>query len=397
MNFLEILENLFLIIGDWLAGLLATFLPAWAVQLAMDFVDIILLLVIAIVAVLVLSLLERKVAARIGDRYGPNRWGPFGIFQPIADALKMLTKEDIVTSCADRFIFNLAPALAAIAAVMTYAVIPFGKDMVAVDLNIGILYFAAIGSLSALGILCAGWGSNNKFSLISGFRAVAQLISYEIPLGLSIIVVVMLTGSLSTQDIVAAQQARGWFALLLPAVFLIFFMASSAEMIRGPFDLIEADSEIVSGHMTEYSGMKFALFFLAEYIHLFAGAGIITTLFLGGWSGPILPSWMWFFIKTFVVILIFMWVRNSWIRIRIDHILNFSWKVLVPAGFAALFLVGIVDRLFRDQVILSGIALFLVNIALILAVSWLMGWDLRRQEQAAAKAALGGVEKACGS
>ena len=384
---MEFLENLFINIGNWFMGWLATFLPTWAVDLIMDILIIVILLVIGIVAVLILSFMERKVAARIGDRYGPNRWGPYGIFQAVTDAIKMLVKEDIVPKVADVTIFNLAPAIAAFAAVMTYAVIPFGKGLVAADLNIGILYFAAIGSLSTLALLSSGFGSRNKYALISGFRAAAQLISYEVPMGLSIIAVVMMSGSMSTQQIVMAQQQNGWYILIMPAVFLIYFMAASAEMLRGPFDLVEADSEIVAGHFIEYSGMKFALFFLAEYIHLLAGSGMIVTLFLGGWSGPFLPSWLWFLIKVFCVIFVFMWIRNTFPRIRIDQVLGFSWKVLLPASLVALFITGIVDKAF-DSALVTGIVMLVANVVLILGTSWLMGRVQQRKQLAAEGAAL---------
>ena len=384
---MEVLENLILNIGNWFAGWLSTFLPAWAVNLIMDLLIVVILLVIGIVAVLILSLMERKVAGRIGDRYGPNRWGPYGVFQAVTDAIKMLVKEDIVPSVADARIFNLAPAIAAFAAVMTYAVIPFGKGLVAADLNIGILYFAAIGSLSTLALLSSGFGSRNKYALISAFRAAAQLISYEIPMGLSIIAVVMMSGSMSTQQIVLAQQQDGWYILLMPAVFLVYFMAAAAEMLRGPFDLIEADSEIVAGHFIEYSGMKFALFFLAEYIHLLAGSGMIVTLFLGGWSGPWLPSWLWFFIKTFCVIFVYMWIRNTFPRIRIDQVLGFSWKVLVPASLIALAITGIVDKAFEAPLV-TGVVMLVANVILILGVSWTMGRVQRRKELATEGAAL---------
>jgi len=384
---MEFLENLILNIGNWLIGWLSTFLPVWAVDLIMDVLIIVILLAIAIVAVVVLSFLERKVAGRIGDRYGPNRWGPYGVLQAFADAIKMLTKEDIVPSVANAQIFNLAPAIASFAALMTYAVIPWGKGLVAADLNIGILYFAAVGSLSTLALMSSGFGSRNKYALISGFRAAAQLISYEIPMGLSIIAVVMMSGSMSTQQIVLAQQQNGWYIMIMPAVFLIYFMAASAEMLRGPFDLVEADSEIVAGHFVEYSGMKFALFFVAEYAHLLAGSAMIVTLFLGGWSGPILPSWFWFAIKAFCVIFVFMWIRNTFPRIRIDQVLNFSWKALVPTSLMALLITGIVGKLFDDAWV-TGIVMLIANVALILGVSLLMGRAQRRKELAAEGAAL---------
>lgn len=381
------MERLWINIGIALESWLGTFLPSWAVLLVMDLFYAILLVLIGVFAVLALSFMERKVAARVGDRYGPNRWGPYGLFQPFADAIKMLIKEDVIPSAADRFAFNLAPVIITMGAVLTYAVLPFGKGMIAADLNIGVLYFAAVGSLSVLGLMTAGWGSRNKYSLVSAFRAVAQIITYEVPLALCMISVVMLTGSLSTQDIIMAQQQRGWFFLLMPGIFVIYFMAASAEMIRCPFDLLEADSEIVAGHFVEYSGMKFALFFLAEYIHLFAGSAMVVTLFFGGWLGPWLPSWLWFFIKTAMVIFVFMWVRNTFPRIRIDQILSVSWKMMVPAGLVGIVITGFVDKLVSDKVV-AGVLLFACNILLLVGISYFMGRAQRRKEMAAEGAAL---------
>jgi NADH-quinone oxidoreductase subunit H len=380
-------ETLWNWIGNQITGWLGTFLPAWAVTLIWDLVLIIILVVIGIVAVLALSFMERKVAARMGDRYGPNRWGPYGFFQPFADALKMLIKEDIVPQVADKLAFNLAPGLVTFAAVLTYAVIPFGKNMVPADLNIGILFFSAIGSLTILGLLTAGWGSDNKYSLLSAFRAAAQLVSYEVPMALAIISVVLAAGTLSTGGIVAAQAERGWFIFSMPGVFLVYLLAASAELGRCPFDLYEADSEIVAGHMTEYSGMKFALFFLAEYINLFAVSGITVGLFLGGGLGPILPSWLWFPIKVFVVIWVFMWIRNTFPRLRIDQVLGFSWKVLVPAGLANLMVVGLCTKLFSNPWLAGGSSL-IGNGIVFVATILLMGRAQRRRELAAEGAAL---------
>jgi len=384
---MEVVENIIIIIGNWLSGLLGSFLPAWAVTLVMDVLVIIILLVIGIVAVLALTWMERKVAARIGDRYGPNRWGPYGVFQAVADAIKMLIKEDIVPKVVDRLAFNLAPAIVAFAAVMTYAVIPWGKGLTAANLSIGVLYFAAIGSLGTIGILTAGWASDNKYALLSGFRSAAQLISYEIPMALAIAAVALASGSLSTQDIVLAQQEHGWFIFSMPAVFLVYLLAATAEMGRCPFDIMEADSEIIAGHMIEYSGMKFALFFLAEYINFFAISGIIVTLFLGGWLGPVLPSWLWFMIKVIAVIFVLMWVRNTFPRLRIDQVLKFSWKVLVPAALVGILAAGLVYKLF-DNPWLAGGSLLILNVILLVVVLWLMGRAQRQKELAAEGAAL---------
>jgi NADH-quinone oxidoreductase subunit H len=228
-------------------------------------------------------------------------------------------------------------------ALLVYAVIPFGAGMFATDLNIGILYVIALGSIAMLSMLMAGWGSDNKYALLGSFRAVAQLVSYEVPMVLTIVAVVMLTGSMSMVQIVENQRVP--YIVLMPVAFLIYFLAAAAEVGRSPFDLIEADSEIIAGYFIEYSGMKFALFFLAEYINLFAVAAVCTTLFLGGWKGPILPPYVWFLIKCYVLIFTWMWFRGTFPRFRIDQMLDLAWKVLVPLALANLLLVGLVMKL----------------------------------------------------
>jgi NADH-quinone oxidoreductase subunit H len=245
--------------------------------------------------------MERKVIARVGDRYGPNRAGPLGVFQALADALKMLTKEDVMPTNADKWLFIAAPIIIIIPAVLLYAVLPFGRGMVGVDLSIGVVFIVAMGAIPVLSMLMAGWGSNNKYALMGGFRAVNQLLAYEIPMVIALLTVVLLAGTMSTVGIVEAQSSFP-FILVTPVAFIIYFLAGLAELGRTPFDLLEADSEIVAGYFIEYSGMNFALFFLAEFINLFMVAGMITTLFLGGWQWPILPSWLWFLIKTVGVI-----------------------------------------------------------------------------------------------
>jgi NADH-quinone oxidoreductase subunit H len=229
-------------------------------------------------------------------------------------------------------------------ALLIYAVIPFGPEMVIADLNIGVLYFVAIGSVTVVGVLMAGWGSNNKFALLGAMRASAQVISYEIPLVFSIIGVAMLTGSLSTVQIVEFQSAWAglkWNIIFQPLGFLIFFIAAIAEVNRTPFDLMEAESEIVAGYHTEYSGIRFALFFLAEYLESFALAALAVTLFLGGWNGPILPAWLWFVVKTYAVFFLFFWLRGTLPRVRVDQLMSFSWKVLLPLALANMVITGI--------------------------------------------------------
>jgi NADH-quinone oxidoreductase subunit H len=284
---------------------------------------------------------ERKVSAHIQTRLGPMRVGWHGALQSIADTVKLLLKEDIVPSGADKWVWWLAPFFATVPAVMAFVAIPFGKGLIVKDLNIGILYIVAITSIGILGIFMAGWGSNNKYSLLGGMRAAAQIISYEIPLILSIVTVLLFSGSLSMEKIVQAQAGH-WFILnpTLAVAFLIYIISATAEVNRAPFDIPEAESELVAGFHTEYSGMKFAMFFLAEYTNLFTISAIAATLFLGGWQGPLLPPVVWFLIKTYGIIFCLMWVRWTFPRVRVDQLMGFAWKVLTPVSFINLMIAG---------------------------------------------------------
>jgi NADH-quinone oxidoreductase subunit H len=369
LNFLFV--NLREAITTWLAG----FLPVWAAEAVIHFGVGLILVVIGLLAVMVLTLGERKVIGRAQDRYGPNRWGPWGILTPVADGIKMLTKEDIVPEGADYWVHLLAPICTLAVAVLIYAVLPFGEGMWGADLNIGILYIVAIASLGTIAILMAGWSSDNKYSLLGAFRVVAQLISYEIPMVLSIVAVVLLTGSMSMVEIVRQQPVPHIF--IMPLVFFVYLLAATAELYRTPFDMVEADSELVAGYFTEYSGMKFVMFFMAEYINLFAMSAIITTLFLGGWRGPILPGYVWFFIKCGVVVFFYWWVRSMMPRIRIDHLLNLAWKFLVPLALVNLMVVGLVDKLIADGLVQS-IALLIANIIVAVIVIGLLAWGSRK-------------------
>ncbi len=282
---------------------------------------------------------ERRALGRMQARLGPNRAGPFGLLQPVADALKVFIKEDIVPTKADKIVHWLAPVVAFAPVLLLFAVVPFQDGALLADLNIGILYVVAISSVSALGIFMAGWGSSNKYSLLAAMRDVASVVSYEIPVVLSIVGVVLITGSLSMNQIVLAQDIP--FILLQPLGFLLFFIGGCAEINRCPFDLMEADSEIVAGFHTEYSGIKFALFYLVEYAEALAIAAIITTLFLGGWRGPVLPPWLWFLIKVVAVFFAMVWIRATLPRIRIDQLMAFAWKFLFPLAVINLIITGI--------------------------------------------------------
>lgn len=304
---------------------------------------------------LVLVLMERKVAAVIQIRLGPNRVGPFGMFQTVADTLKLVMKEGLTPDGADKFLFNLAPYIVMIAAMVLLAPIPFAKGVQIWDINIGVLFVSAISSIAVIGILMAGWASNNKYSLLGAMRSGAQIVSYELSAGLSIITIVILTGSLQLSDIVNAQENGWWiFKGHIPVLisFVTFLIAVTAETNRAPFDLAEAESELTAGFHTEYSGMKFALFFLAEYINIFIACAIGATLFLGGWM-PLhighweafntimdyVPSSLWFFGKTFFMIFLMMWFRWTFPRLRVDQLLNLEWKYLLPISMFNLLLV----------------------------------------------------------
>lgn len=286
---------------------------------------------------------ERKGLGRIQNRMGPNRVGPYGLLQPAADGLKMLTKEDVVPRSADKLVHFLAPIALAVPTIITYAVLPIGRHLSAIELDAGILFFFAVGASTELSVFMAGWSSHNKYSLLGAMRAIAQMISYEIPLILSAVTVIMIAGSLSPAAIVEKQS--GYLFGFLPhwyvftpwglAGFIIFTIASLAESNRSPFDLPEAESELIAGHLTEYSGFKYALFFLAEYFGMFAISGMGVTLFLGGWHAPlpfleIVPSFVWFFAKLVTMVFIFIWIRGTVPRLRVDQLLNLAWKFLLP-------------------------------------------------------------------
>lgn len=332
--------------------------PAWATVVELAIIGVVFLLFYAVVG-LVLVYLERKICAFFQCRLGPNRVGPWGIFQTIADFIKLLMKELLMTKNADRFLFNLAPFIVIIASFMAIAALPFAKGLHAVDFNIGILYVMAVSSLGVLGILLAGWSSNNKYSLIGAMRSGAQIVSYELSVGLSLITIVILAGSMQFSAIVESQ-ADGWWIFKghIPAIiaFILFLIASTAETNRGPFDLAEAESELTAGFHTEYSGIKFAFFFLAEYMNMFIVAGIGATVFLGGWMPFHIGGWeafnqimdfippiLWFFAKTGLLIFFMMWFKWTFPRLRIDQLLTLEWKFLLPINLVNILLMAFVS------------------------------------------------------
>jgi NADH-quinone oxidoreductase subunit H len=345
----EVIDQIFVIVKHWLVANL----PAAMQPIAGATLSVITIIVVFASLFAVTTILERKGLGRFQNRYGPNRVGPYGLLQPLADGLKSLTKEDIVPRSADRVVHLLAPLVLVTAAFLGYAVLPIGRNMVAVNLDAGVLYFFAAGSIVEVSIFMAGWSSANKYSLLGAMRAIAQMISYEVPLILSSIAVIMTVGSLSTVAIVDAQARYTgvwphWF-VFTPwgfAGFVLFMIAGTAESNRSPFDLPEGESEIIAGYYIEYSGFKFALFFLGEYIGMFAISGLAITLFLGGWSAPFsflnwIPSYLWFFAKLFGLIGMFIWVRSTLPRLRMDQLMNFAWKFMLPMGLLNLVNVAV--------------------------------------------------------
>jgi len=307
-------------------------------------IGLVLLVILTMAAYLVFA--ERRILAWIQDRKGPNRVGPFGLLQPLADLIKLLTKEDFCPPAGDRWLFFLAPAMAAIPAIMTFAIVPFGAPLrlfghdlplQVADLNVGLLLFMALSSIAVYGVALGGWASNSKYSLLGSLRGLAQLISYELSMGLSLVPTVMLARSFRLSDIVAAQ-AGGWFILYQPLAFAIFLISILAECKRIPFDLPEAEGELVAGFHSEYSGMRFGLFFVGEYINIIVLGGLAATFFLGGWHGPLLPGVVWFWVKVLGFAFFFIWVRGTLPRLRYDQLMHLGWKLLTPLALVNILL-----------------------------------------------------------
>jgi NADH-quinone oxidoreductase subunit H len=344
----ESIDQIFVRLKQWLLSPFAN-APDWLVEIASSLVNIFALLAVFLTLFALMSVLERKILGRIQNRYGPNRVGPFGLFQPVADGIKMLIKEDIVPARADKIVHFLAPVLIAATAILALGIIPYGRGMTPFTIDGGILFFFAVGSTTELAVFMAGWGSNNKFSMLGAMRAIAQMISYELPLIITVLPVVMIVGSLTPDTIIAAQDGYAfglvprWFVFTPwgATAFLLFFVSGLVESNRTPFDVPEGESEIVAGHMTEYSGFKYATFFMAEYIGMFAITGLGTTLFLGGWQAPLralefVPSFIWFFAKLGALLFVYIWLRGTLPRTRVDQIMNFAWKFMLPMAFTCM-------------------------------------------------------------
>ena len=346
--------------------------------------------------------ITRKIISRIQDRIGPNRTGPFGLFQTVADAAKLLSKEDISPTDADRVAYNLAPILSVFGVIMSTAVIAFAPGIIGADLHVGVLFLVALGSLSILSALMAGWSSNNKYALLAGFRVIAQLLSYEIPMVLAMLGPVLLAGSMRLQALSEFQSLEiagfniglGWTAFIMPAVFLIYFISALAEGEQTPFDLLEAESELIAGFHIEYSGMKFGMFYVAEFLHAFTIGVLTAILFMGGWRGPFaedvpLLGFVYLMIKSLVAYVVLIWVRMTLPRLRIDQLLDFNWKFLVPLSLVNLLVVAFVWKVVPDtdqisnlgDAIVPTLVLLVVNIAMIAVVGAILRERGRRERQ----------------
>ncbi len=335
-------------LAEWLQSLLLGWgLAPLAVDTILAAIGVIIICSFGLGLTIFLIWMERKISARFQGRIGPNRVGPFGLFQTFADIIKIFTKEHITPRGVDVIVYNIAPLLSVSAVLLLWAVIPFASTVVGTSINIGVLYIVAVGSLGTLAILIAGWSSNNKFALLGAFRTVAQMVSYEVPMVLALLVVTILARSMSVSEIVRQQGI--WFIFISPLAFLMFLISSQAETGRAPFDLMEAESEIVAGYQTEYSGLKFGMFFVGEFLHAFTVGALVATLFLGGWRGPGAEQYpilgiFWFFMKAFLIYFVTLWLRFSLPRIRIDHMLDFNWKYLVPLGLVLVMLTAILEK-----------------------------------------------------
>ncbi|MGD2145865.1 MAG: NADH-quinone oxidoreductase subunit NuoH [Anaerolineae bacterium] len=349
---MEFISDFVVNFGLWLQGVIASIgLPDPWVRLIMFGIGGLALAIVPFAAVIILIWAARKLVGRMQDRLGPNNSGPYpgpyAILQTFADAIKMLTKEDVVPTAADRWVFNLAPVVILTVAILVWAVMPLGKGLIGADLSIGIFYILSLGSGSLVALMMAGWGSNNKYALVGALRAIAQLISYEIPQVLAVLTVVLVAGTFSMQGIIEAQHIP--FLFSMPLTALLFFVGSLAEVSRQPFDLSEADSEIVAGYFVEYSGMKFGQFYLSEFINNFALSMITATLFLGGWRGPFVNGFpvlgtLWILLKALAVFFVLLWLWGTMPRLRIDQMLSFNWKFLVPVSLVNVCMVALVGK-----------------------------------------------------
>lgn len=384
MGFIQFLIDPVTFIARWLQMLLVGWgIPAGWTQFILFVLGAGALGTGALMFTIALIWFERKLIGRFQDRFGPNRVGPWGIFQPFADMGKIFTKEYITPDGADPVPFYLAPILVVMSVVSLWAVIPFTLTVVGVELNVGVLYIIGIGGIGELAIIFAGWGSNNKYAMLAAFRALAQLISYEVPMVIALLMPVMFSGKMGLNDIVQAQDV--WYIVLCPLAALIFFITSTAENGRTPFDLLEADSELVAGFNIEYSGLRFGFYYVADFLHAFTIGLLFAILFLGGWRGPFVEQVpvlgvFYLFAKAGIVYFIGNWMRASLPRFRIDQMMDVNWKILTPTALALVILTAVVDKLIAPELLyLQAAILFVLNVALLVVIGKVIDWYWARR------------------
>lgn len=367
-------------IANWLRTVLAGLgIPPGVTTVILAVLGVLVMATFLLVLDILLVWVERKVVARFQDRLGPNRLGPFGLVQPVADVIKLLIKEDLTPRGADRLVYNLAPIMALATVLLLWAVIPFAPTILGADINVAVLYIVAVGALGTLGVIMAGWASNNKYALIGAFRTVAQMVSYEVPMVIALLVPVILARSMGLNSIVE-DQSTAWYIFLAPIAALVFLVSSIAELGRAPFDINEAESEIVAGFHIEYSGMKFGLFYAGELLHALTVSALFSTLFLGGWQGPFadripILGVVYLFVKAFFIYWVIMWIKYSFPRLRIDQMLGFSWKFLTPLSLVLVIATAIVDKLLRgpgNGEITLGYILIQLGVNVVIAIGILV-------------------------
>lgn len=362
-------------VGNWLENLLLSLgLAEGFVTFILATLSVLTIMMFVLVLDILLVWVERKTVARFQDRLGPNRLGPFGIIQPFADIIKLLIKEDITPIGADRILYNLAPPFAMAAVLLIWAVIPFSEGLLGADINVGVLYIVGVGTIGTLSIILAGWASNNKYSLLGAIRTVAQMVAYEVPMVIVLLVPVLLARSMSVSEIVDKQVV--WYIFIAPLAAIILIITAIAEIGRTPFDLLEAESEIVAGFHIEYTGMKFGLFYAAELLHALTVGALFATLFLGGWRGPYADQFpilgvFYLFLKAFLIYYLIMWIKYTLPRIRIDHMMNFNWKFLTPLALALLVVTAITDKLIEQYIVGATLALY---VGIMLAANVVIAW-----------------------
>jgi NADH-quinone oxidoreductase subunit H len=378
------------LIANWLRELLAGWgLASGLVTFIMTLLGVLVVAIFTLVLDIFLVWVERKVVARFQDRLGPNRLGPFGLIQPFADVIKLLIKEDITPDGADRVVYNIAPILALATVLILWAVIPFSPTMLGSDLNVGILFFVAAGSIGTFGIIMAGWASNNKYALIGAFRTVAQIVSYEVPMVITLLVPVILARSMSIGEIVKGQTIP--YIIMAPVAAFIFLVSAIAELGRAPFDLIEAESEIVAGFHIEYTGMKFGLFYAGELLHALTMGALFSSFFLGGWRGPWVDQFaplgvLWLLLKAFFLYWVIMWVKYSLPRLRIDHMLNFNWKFLTPLALVTMMTTAIMDKVLgQSGTVVYALGMLAANLVIILVTWYIIHNYVRLERQRVAE------------